>query len=127
MEACFKEKISDDETLYRAVLADRPDSYVGGKISPAVFIDPAGASFDRDGERDEEKIYKTFQYRFRNKDLSCLVALTAKQCRDDGTYPVPKPTKNEYHAEVHDSEEVVEISLMKAILLARDARVVIYE
>ena len=111
-----KDAIEDNEMLYRAVRKSYPDGFKNGKATPALFLDPDGASVDRDGERDESVIIDILKNRFKNYNTA--VKIQAGTCREIGTYPIPKPTKNKYHAEIHESETEVEISLLKATQLA---------
>ena len=120
------DKIEDNETLYRVVRKSNPDGFIDGKPTAALFIDFKGASVDRDGEREETEIIETFKERFeRRDDYGNTVKISAGKCRIVGTYPVPKETKgNKYHAEIHESKEVVEISLLKAMRLANECVIV---
>ena len=110
-------KIEDYEFLYRVVRNSYPD---------ALFMDSDGASVERDGGRSEEVIVAACRSRFgRRDDYKTAVKLTAGECRSVSTYPNPvRNHKNEYHAEIHDSAQVVEIGLLKAMQLAAICRVV---
>ena len=58
-------------------------------------------------------------------DYKTAVKITAGECICVGTYPNPIHNhKNRFHAEIHDSESVVEICLLKAMRLAKLCRVV---
>ena len=113
-------EIEDNEILYRVVRKSNPDGFIDEKPSPALFIDSNGASVDRDGERSEAEIVETFKNRFqRRDDYKTAVKIGAKECREIQTYPNPIGNKkNIYHAEIWDSEDEREISLLKAIKLA---------
>ena len=119
-------KIEDYEKLYRVVRNSYPDAFIDGKPTAALFMDSQGASVERDGGRSEDVIISTFRSRFaRRADYKTAVKITAGECRAANTYPNPVGNhKNENHAEIHDSEQVVEISLFKAIQLAAICRVV---
>ncbi len=115
--------IQDGEMLYRAIKQSYPEPFVLGKPSPALFIDKNGLSVSRDGGRAEDEVIQALSRKFVNKegksDYSGCLKISAKDCREVPTYPMPKPTqKDPYHAEIHDSEFVIEISLKKAILLS---------
>lgn len=120
------DNIDDSELLYRMVKKSDPDGFINGEPTPALFIDPKGLSVDRDGERDESDIIESFRNRFdKNGGYGRAVKITAAKCRDIGTYPNPiNNKKNKYHAEIHESEEIVEISLIKAMKLASACTVV---
>lgn len=119
-------KIEDYEFLYRVVRNSYPDAFVNGKPTAALFMDSDGASVERDGGRSEEVIVAACRSRFgRRDDYKTAVKLTAGECRSVSTHPNPvRNHKNEYHAEIHDSAQVVEIGLLKAMQLAAICRVV---
>lgn len=119
-------KIEDCEMLYRVVRNSYPDAFIEGKPTAALFMDEKGASVERDGCRSEDVILDTFRSRFsKREDYKTAVKITAGECRSANTYPNPVGNhRNKYHAEIHDSEHVVEISLFKAIQLAAICRVV---
>jgi len=117
-------KIENYEILYRVVRNSYPDAFVNGKPTAALFMDSCGVSVERDGGRSEEVIVAVCRSRFgRREDYKTAVKLTAGECRNVNTYPNPVGNhKNEYHAEIHDSEQVVEIGLLKAMQLAAMCR-----
>lgn len=119
-------KIEDCEILYRVVRNSYPDGFIEGKPTAALFMDDKGASVDRDGGRSEELIVESLQKRFeRREDYKTSVKITAGECKSINTYPNPIHNhKNIYHAEIHDSTQVVEIGLLKAMQLAAMCRVV---
>lgn len=116
--------IENHEILYRVVRNSYPDAFVNGKPTAALFMDPGGASVERDGGRAEAVIVAICRGRFgRREDYKTAVKITAGECRSVNTYPNPVGNhKNLYHAEIHDSETVVEIGLLKAMRLAAICR-----
>lgn len=122
-------RVHDYELLYRAVKKTDPDSFINNEPCAALFIDKRGTSVDRDGDRNEKAIIESFKERFnrggKTDNYRATVKILAKTCRNIGTCPLPKKTKtNRYHAEIWDSENTVEISLLKAIKLAKQCQVV---
>ena len=121
--------IQDNELLYRAVKKTDPNSFINDRPCAALFIDKNGVSVDRDGGRDEKEIIDSFIKRFnrngRTDNYIATVKILAKECRDVDCYPIPRKTNNnKNHAEIWDSESVVEIGLLKAIKLAELCKVV---
>ena len=119
-------KIEDNEMLYRVVRKSYPDSFIDGKPTAALFIDSKGVSVDRDGGRTEDQIVNSFKDRFeRYDDFGHAVKISAGTCRKIGTYPNPVGNKkNKYHAEIHEAENEVQISFLKAIKLANECQIV---
>ena len=113
--------IDDSELLYRAVVGSQRDLIRSGAPQAALFMnDKEGLSVDRDGGRPEAEILQSYSRRFHRAGCSSAVKISAGDCRAAETYPVPAPSKrNSYHAEIHDSDEVVPIRLIKALKLAR--------
>lgn len=118
--------IDDTEILYRVVRKSYPDGFIGGKPTAALFIDAGGVSVDRDGGRAEDIIISTFKKRFsKEDDYKTSVKINAGVCRAIGTYPNPVHNgRNKYHAEIHESATIVEITLLKAMQLASKCRIV---
>lgn len=118
--------ISDKESLYRVVRKSYPDGFIDGKPTAALFIDAGGVSVDRDGERAEDIIVSTFKKRFsKADDYKTSVKINAGVCRAIGTYPNPVHNrKNKYHAEIHESATVIEVTLIKAMQLASKCTIV---
>lgn len=119
-------RIDDGEILYRVIKKSYPDSFINGKPSAALFIDKKGVSVDRDGGREERTIIESFIDRFdKHNDYAKAVKIEARKCRDIGTHPVPAPSRNnKYHAEIHESEDTIEIDLLKAMQLAKACTIV---
>ena len=116
--------IEDHEILYRVVRNSYPDAFINNQPTAALFMDPNGASVERDGERAEKDIIRKCKQRFgKYGDYKTAVKITAGECIGAGTYPNPiHNNSNIYHAEIHDSDSVVEICLLKAIRLAKLCR-----
>lgn len=120
------ERISDEEYLYRVVRRSYPDSFIDGQATAALFMDDSGVSVDRDGGRSEKEIIDTFKRRFRKGEYATSVKLLTGECRKIGTYPLPIGFKhNIYHAEIHGSATEKQVSLLKALELAKICKEVI--
>lgn len=112
--------IKDEEILYRAVRESYPDAFVNGKPTAALFMDEKGASVDRDGGRTEETIISSFKSRFaKHNDYKTSVKIGAGECRGVGVYLNPIGNgRNQYHAEIQESENELVVSLAKALQLS---------
>ena len=118
-------KIEDEECLYRGVIVhpnywdiekDRPSS--------AIFKDSKGVSVDRDGGREEQVAIKAL---ITKLSLKAVVKIHALKCRELNAFLIPKAEPdNIYHAEIHDSENKIEIGGSKAKKL-RDSSIVVYK
>ena len=119
-------QIDNSETLFRVVRKSDPNGFIDGKPTAALFIDPRGTSVDRDGGRKESEIIDSFRKRFdKRDDYGKAVKIGAGTCRAIGTYPNPiGNTRNKYHAEIWESEKEPVISLLKAIRLAAECKMV---
>ena len=119
------EIISDDEILYRAVTGNQQRLLSRGGPAAGLFIDAQGLSVDRDGGRSDSEILDAFSARFKKQGCSMAVKIGADECRFAGTHPLAIGNRrNVYHAEIHESESIVTISLLKAMKLASLCRIV---
>lgn len=111
--------IDDDEILYRFNRKSYPDTWLNGRPTAALFIDPKGLSIERDGGRIEEEIVKKSKERFRRDPLSGIAKIFARICREINTCPKAIGNRrNKYHGEIHESDSEIEISLLKAKMLS---------
>lgn len=119
------EKFASNEFLYRGLHPMWIED--DNTVSSAAFKDSAGVSVDRDGGRREQecidKMMKTLPQivgvcKLTYSDVEACDAI-AVYCPEEG---------NEYHCEIHDSEEQVQIkSKAKSRKLARKSRIVLYK
>jgi len=116
------EIIAEDEYLYRGVV-DACWDEKEGRPSSAAFKDSKGISVDRDGGRDKENCVKRL---LSVKDFHAVCRLTAGDARSCDTFvKYLSVDGNEYHSEIHDSENQVEIkSKAKSRRLNNKAEVV---
>ena len=115
--------INDAEKLYRAV-PKKPHMWKSQEDRPssALFKDSKGVSVDRDGGRSIDDICQAFERRIEMKALVCL---SAGECRKLQTYPVAKAERdNPFHAEIHDSQNRVQLPSKKARDLAKAFKIV---
>ncbi len=111
----------DAEKLYRAVY---PPSHPGlfwkkdGGISPSAFADPKGLSVERGCYRKSEEIVEKMKKIFSG----CIVSLSVRNCRDvDAVVKYLPSTDNNYHSEVHGSDDVALLSKSQRFHLAEVA------
>lgn len=98
--------IPDEEYLYRGVVEScwNPQEQ---RPSSAAFKDSNGVSVDRDGGRNEEKCVEQLLHL---KPFYAVCRLTAGNARSCDTVVKHLPVEgNEYHSEIHDSENQKEI------------------
>ncbi len=95
-----------------------------GRISSAAFKDSGGVSVDRDGGREEQACIDRITSAMPH--LIAVGKLTCQDVEDCGALPKYLPTaENEYHSEIHDSDEQVQIkSSSKARKLANHCQIV---
>lgn len=104
-----KNEIADTEILCRGVQNKPSHVREDGSFTSAVFKDPGGASVNRDGDREINGVIDRMKIQY---DFVCSVSYT--DCLNCGTYPIAKPSrKNRYHAEIHESSSITEISQRK--------------
>lgn len=118
-------EITPDENLYRAV-KDKPHLWKSelNKPSSAVFKDSKGVSVDRDGMRTEEVVVSALVEQFSIECVKAVVSIDVEFCNNLPTLVKPKPIDtNEFHAEIHESIEQVQITSSKAKKLADRARI----
>ena len=73
----MEETVQRHELLYRVIKRSQPDSMdEKGRPTSALFKQDNGVSVDRDGDRDEKIIIKTFKERF-DKRFKGLVKVKA--------------------------------------------------
>ena len=110
-------EIGDDEDLFRGVIAN-PNMWneKEGRPTSAIFKDSNGVSVDRDGGRNDTDSVNYLCERLKKKgtELRAVVKISAGVCRSCETLPLAKPCRNNpYHAEIHESQQKVEISSSK--------------
>lgn len=123
----MEETVQKNEMLYRVIKRSQPDSMdERGRPTSALFKQDNGVSVDRDGERDEEVIIKTFRNRF-DKRFKGLVKVGAGVCIDNNMTIIPETSSNIYHAEIFENVDKDPLGQLKALILADSSEVVTYE
>lgn len=123
----MEETVQRNELLYRVIKRSNPDSMdEKGRPTSALFKQDNGVSVDRDGNRNEEVIIKTFKARF-DKRFKGLVKVGANVCIDSNMAVIPEASSNIYHAEIFENEDKVPLGQLKALILADNSDVVVYE
>lgn len=121
----LSQQFENSEELYRRI-PNRPSHWKSDRTpSSAAFKDSRGLSVDRGGARSEDEI---IQSQISQGDLAAVVSVTVGFCLSLPTtpkyIPYPPAEDNIFHAEIHESEVVVEITNKKAKALARNAAIV---
>ena len=110
--------IEQHEKLLRSIFPqDLLWDTVRNKPSSAAFKDANGCSVDRTGDRTLPDSINYLKKRFKkNPAVAVLPKTTCDEIRVAVKYT---PSKNNiYHTEIHDSEEVIQISAYKLKLLS---------
>lgn len=123
----MEETVQRNELLYRVIKRSKPDSMdEKGRPTSALFKQDNGVSVDRDGDRKEEVIIKTFKKRFDTR-FKGLVKVRANVCIDNSMAVIPETSSNIYHAEIFENEDKVPLGQLNALILADSSDVVVYE
>lgn len=113
-----------DELLYR-IINPKSSFWDEEKNRPSsgAFKEKEGLSVDRLGQRTEDEAISTLKKRDFN--IRCLCAFSVDFCKRLPAIVLYKPEiDNEFHSEVHDSEEKIILSSSKAKKLAKNSRVI---
>lgn len=113
------------EVLYRKIHSKQFNEN-SKEISSAAFKDKKGCSVNKLAGRNENDIISYYKTKWETPyKMKAIVKITVQECLDIPTYPVNKPTcNNRFHAEIHDSACQIEISQIKARLLAKKVKIV---
>lgn len=123
----MEETVQRNELLYRVIKRSQPDSMdENGRPTSALFKQDNGVSVDRDGDRGEEVIIKTFKNRF-DKRFKGLVKVGANICIDHNMAVIPETSSNIYHAEIFENTDKDPLGQLNALILADSSEVVTYE
>lgn len=119
--------VQRSEILYRVIKRSQPDTIdERGCPTSALFKQEDGVSVDRDGNRVESEIVETFKSRF-DKRFKGLVKVQANVCLDNNMAVIPETTNNIYHAEIFENEMKEPLSQLKALILADESKMVVYD
>ena len=113
-------KFDESESLVRAVYPEsqRPDFWENGRLSSAALKDKRGLSVTRTYDRSVKNTVEWMTLHFKG----AMVAITVRACTVVQAYVKYCPSKtNEYHSEIHGSQEKIELSDFQAFYLARQA------
>lgn len=124
----MEETVQRHEILYRAVKRSQPDTMdENGRPTSALFKQADGVSVDRDGGREEKIIIDVFKNRF-DRRFKGLIQVGADVCIDNNMAVIPKPSVNdEYHAEIFENSDKQPLGQLKALILADNSEVVVFE
>lgn len=116
-----------NEILYRKIHSKQFDE-CSKEISPVAFIDRRGCSVNKLSGRNEKDIISYYESKWETPyKMKAIVNITVQECLDISIYPIDdnsnKPNPH-FHAEIHDSACKIEISKIKARLLAKKVKIV---
>lgn len=121
-----------DEKLFRKI-PNSPlffaETEEGKRISSAAFKDSKGCSVDRQLDRDENLVRKQMYEKFKESSsgIRAIADVTYSQCLDVAAVVKELPENdNEYHCEIHSSNEKIQLTPGQAKKLANNANVVYY-
>ncbi len=110
----------DDENLYRAIRLNQLDE--DGNVSMAALKGNPGLSVERGNYRLDDKVVLDMKKRFEGK----IAKITVGDCRKANAHVVYKPSKlSEYHSEIHDSKDKIELSISKRRKLCKMMEIII--
>ena len=117
----LSQSIDDEEYLYRGITSHQWDSQ-NNRVTSAAYKDSLGVSVDRSGGRGEDACVSRL---LQIKPFIAIGKLLVKFVRDKELLVKYKPTEdNEYHSEIHQSEEKIELTTGQAKSLSRETTVV---
>ncbi len=113
------DRFQDDEKLYRAVLPTGMYWKEDGSLSSAAFDDKAGLSVDRGYYRTDEEASAFMR---KSGKRGSIFRFLVRDCREKEIVVkyIPLPD-NEFHSEVHGSEEKPKLTRSQCRHLARVA------
>lgn len=116
------DNFAQDERLYRGLYKMWIED--DNSVSSAAFKDSGGNSVDRDGGRDESECID--RMRVALPQMEAIGKITNGEVEECGAVTKYCPVEdNEYHSEIRDSEEQVQIkSKSKSRKLARKCQIV---
>ena len=120
--------IEDSELLYRAISQLSHLKHLDHNRQPThtIFLNNAGVSVDRDGDRPEIDCIKALKNSIGPK-YGGAVVISAGSCREVGTYPFPDPRDhNINHAHICNSDNRIDYSIdvVKAVQLINSCRII---
>ncbi len=116
-----------NEILYRKIHSKQFEEY-SKKVSSSAFIDRKGCSVNKLAGRNENEIINYYENKWEIPyKMKAIVNITVQECLDISVYPIDdnsnKPNHH-FHTEIHDSACKIEISKIKARLLAKKVKIV---
>lgn len=115
--------IEDDEYLYRGII-DLNWDYENNRPSSATFKDSRGVSVDREGGRREESCISALSTK---KDFFAICKVITRKVRELNALVKYVPIEdNQYHSEIHDSEERIQLRGSKPKKI-RDNAIIIFK
>lgn len=120
----MREKIQENEMLYRAIKRSKPDWLENGRPSSVMFKDKNGNSVDRGDNRSLDSIVLFMMAVTFGRRLKGVIELNAGECMRIGVKVKAAPTDNNpYHANIFiDDDE--QKGTLQALMLADISKVV---
>lgn len=119
----FNSEIEDSEFLYRGVVVQNWD-FENDRPTSATFKDSKGVSVDRDGGRKESDCITKLN---SVNDFHAICKVQTKDVRDLDAIVIYKPVpENDFHSEIHDSTERIQMRGKKPSKI-REKSIVVYK
>ncbi|TRX45784.1 hypothetical protein FNH22_31410 [Fulvivirga sp. M361] len=119
----LNDEIEDSEFLFRGVVTQNWD-FENDRPTSATFKDSKGVSVDRDGGRDDKDCIDKIK---TVNDFHAICKVMTKDVRDLDAVVFYKPVpENDYHSEIHDSNERIQMKGKKPSKI-RERSIVVYK
>jgi hypothetical protein len=105
------DNFNEDESFFRGIHKDQCDPSIG-KVFSSAFKDSLGVSVDRSDERNDQECVTLLRSRRNFFAVAKVTVTDVVACEAHPKYcPIDE---NEYHSEIHDTNESVSLNTKKA-------------